>query len=128
MYIGTSFFCPCCGGHFHKFLPAGVQQRPNAKCPRCFSLERHRLILLYLKNKTNFFTDNLKVLHFSPNFSLQRIFKSMPNIDYISADLYSSTVRIKIDITNILYKYNTFDVILCSHILEHVIDDQKAIK
>ncbi|MBE7444979.1 MAG: methyltransferase domain-containing protein [Planctomycetia bacterium] len=129
IYIGKQVACPCCSGNFRKFLPFGVKARENALCPRCKSLERHRLLWLYLKNKTNFFsdTDNLRVLHFAPEYFFQKIFKSMPNLDYISADLSSSSAMVKMDITNILYEDNSFDVILCCHVLEHIIDDHRAL-
>jgi len=126
--LGNQFTCPCCGGSFREFLPTGVITRQNAQCPRCFSLERHRLIWLYLKNKTNFFTDHLKVLHFAPENCFQNKFKAMPNLDYISTDLESPTAMVKMDITNISYEDNSFDVILCNHVLEHIPDDKKAMK
>ncbi|MBI1923536.1 class I SAM-dependent methyltransferase [Candidatus Poribacteria bacterium] len=128
LYIGNQLICPCCKGHFRKFLPYGVQPRPNAQCPRCFSLERHRLLWLYLKEKTNLFTDCLKVLHFAPEYQFQKTFRSMPNLDYLSADLYSPLAMVKMDIANILYPENSFDIILCVHVLECVIDDQKAMR
>lgn len=127
MYIGKAVVCPCCRWSFRKFLPYGVEARENALCPRCGSLERHRLLWLYLKNKTNFFSDNLKVLHFAPEYFFQKVFKSMPNLDYISADLTSPSAMIKMDITNILYGGNSFDVILCCHVLEHIVDDHRAL-
>src|SRR3989337_3640223 len=101
LYSGNRFTCPCCGEHFRKFLPygiKGVKPRPNAQCPGCGSFERYRLIWLYLKNRTNFFSDYLKVLHFAPEYILQSIFKSMPNLDYISADLDSHLAMVKMDI------------------------------
>lgn len=129
LYMGNRFICPCCNGHFRKFLPAGVKPRPNALCPRCGSLERHRLLWLYLRDRTNLFSNNIiKVLHFAPEHILQDLLSSLPNLDYISADLDSHLAMVKMDITNILYEDNSFDVILCSHVLEHVIDDQKAMK
>jgi len=126
LYFGNQFICPCCSGHFRKFLP--YRGRPNAICPRCGSAERHRLLWLYLKNKTNFFKDNLKVLHFAPQYILQKKIKSMPNIDYLSADLYSPLAMVKMDITNIQYKDGSFDVILCCHVLEHIMNDRKAMR
>jgi len=127
MYIGKQVTCSCCNGSFRKFLSYGVKARENALCPRCESLERHRLLWLYLKNKTNFFTDNLRVLHFAPEYFFQKTFKSMPNLDYISADLTSPFAMVKMDITNIVYEDNSFDVILCCHVLEHIIDDNRAL-
>lgn len=126
LFIGNKFVCPCCGWRFRKFLTYGVKQRRNAMCPRCRSMERHRLLWLFLKNRTNLFHDKLKVLHVSPEYFFQKTFKSMSNLDYISADLNSPYAMIRMDVTNILYEGNYFDVILCSHVLEHVIDDKKA--
>lgn len=128
LYIGNKFVCPCCGWHFRQFLTHGVKPRKNAKCARCDSMERHRLLWLYLKNKTNLFSVNLKVLHFAPEYIFQKILRSMSNLDYISADLDSPLAMVKVDIINILYDDNSFDVILCTHVLEHVIDDREAMK
>ena len=128
MYVGKEVTCPCCNRSFRKFLHAGeVVLRKNALCPRCESLERHRLLWLYLKNKTNFFTDKLRVLHFAPEYFFQKTFKSMPNLDYISADLILPLAMVKMDITNIVYGDNSFDVILCCHVLEHIIDEHRAL-
>ncbi len=125
-FIGIKFFCPCCGWYLRKFLPFGVKLRPNALCPRCHSLERHRLLWLYLKDSTNLFTDHLRVLHFAPEHLFNRAFKSLDNLDYTTADLDPNRAMIEMDITNITYEDNSFDVILCSHVLEHVMDDKKA--
>ena len=128
LYIGNRYICPCCGWRFRTLLPYGNKKRPNVGCPRCNSAERHRLLWLYLKNKTNFFSDNLKVLHFAPEYIFQKTLRFMSNLDYISADLNSPMAMVKMDITNILYEDNSFDVILCSHVLEHVVDDRKAMR
>lgn len=128
LYTGNKFVCPCCGGHFSKFLTCGVIPRANAQCPKCGSLERHRLLWLYLKNKTNLFNEKLKVLHIAPEKIFQKTLKSLPNLDYTSADLSADFAMIKMDITSIQYEDNHFDVILCNHVLEHVMDDQKAMK
>lgn len=127
-YTGNNFFCPCCNRAFRKFLPFGVKQRQNAQCPGCDSLERHRLLWLYLKHKTNLFTDRLTILHISPESFSQKEFKSMKNLKYISADLTSPLAMVKMDITEIPCKENSFDVILCSHVFEHIKNDLKAIR
>ena len=139
LYIGCRFECPLCGGHFRKLLPGGLSitvleennavgagYRVNAVCPRCYSYERTRLLYLYLKNKTGFFNDRLKVLHVAPEACLQRIIMKCPNIDYLSADLSSPLAMVQMDVTNIEYEQNSFDVVICSHVLEHIIDDHKA--
>ena len=125
-YFGIKFKCPICGRQFRRMFPYGLIQRQNAACPNCYSLERHCLMWLYLKNKTNFFTNQLKVLHFAPERIFSKIFKSMENLEYTGADISSKLAMEKMDITNILKPNNTYDVILCSHVLEHIIDDRKA--
>lgn len=128
LYLGSRYECPCCGGHSRKFLPYGVNLRLNAQCPRCGSLERHRLLWIYLKDKTNFFTDRLKVLDIAPMEILQRKWKGLPNLDYISADISSSLAMQKIDITNIPLPDNQFDCIICYYVLQHIPNDQKAMR
>jgi len=127
-YLGNRYICPCCNGRFRKFLPFGVKPRANALCPRCGSLERHRLLWLYLKNRTNFFKDNLKVLDIAPMDFFQQKCKALPNLNYISADISSPIAMIKMDITNISMRDNQFDCIICYHVLEHIPDDQKAMR
>ena len=126
LYIGNRFTCPCCEGRFRKFLSFGVVSRPNAVCPRCNSKSRHRLLWSYLKNKTNLFCENLKVLHFAPEYQFSQVFSLLPNLHYITADLQSNRVKINLDITSLPLQDETFDVILCNHVLEHILDDEKA--
>ena len=116
--------CVCCGKKVQEFLPYAL--RANAQCPQCGSLERHRLFWLFLKQQTDFFTADLSVLHMAPEDCLQRNFFRMKNLNYISADLNSSSAMIKMDITDILFKDNVFDVIICNHVLEHIEDDYQA--
>jgi len=125
-YIGQKYQCPICNRKFRTLLPSG--KRPNALCPKCGSEERHRLIWLYLIQRTNLFKDHLRILHFAPEKFFQKKIESCPNLNYISADLSHPSAMIKMDITDILFKDNTFDVILCSHVLEHIQNDHKAMK
>lgn len=127
-YIGNEVTCPCCGGSFSKFLAyGGDNPQEDSQCPRCGGVERHRILWLYLQNKTNFFKDDLKVLHFAPEYWFQKNFKNLPNLEYITTDLFDRLAMVKMDITNITYEDNQFDVILCSHVLEHIPDEHKAI-
>jgi SAM-dependent methyltransferase len=83
---------------------------------------------LYLKKRTTFFDDYLKVLDIAPVEFFQQKCKSLPNLNYISADISSSIAMIKMDITNISFYDNQFDCIICYHVLEHISNDKKAIK
>ena len=95
--------------------------------PSTLSLERHRLLWLFLKKETNFFTTPLKVLHFAPEQAFYKRFRNLKNLNYVTTDLNSPLADIKADICNLPFEDNTFDVILCNHVLEHIPDDTKAI-
>ena len=127
-YKGNNVECPICNGTFRKFLPYGNKGVDNRLCPKCLSLERHRLLWLYLKNKTDFFTAPLKVLHVAPEQSFIKRFKKFKNLNYITADIESPLADVKIDIKNIPFNENTFDVLICNHVMEHIDDEPKALK
>jgi SAM-dependent methyltransferase len=128
-YRGDRVECPICNGRFRKFLPYGYNQvRDNVLCPKCLSLERHRLLWLYLKNRTDFFTARLKVLHVAPEQCFYKLFKKMPNLIYVTADLESPLAEIKLDIQKMPFPDFEFDIVICNHVLEHVPDDRKAIR
>lgn len=127
-FKGSNFTDPIDGKSYRKFLPYGYgKQRPNALSPGTLSLERHRQMWLYLQNETKFFTHKLKVLHIAPEQEFLRKFKKMKNLEYTSADLFSPIVDVKADIVDLPFEDNTFDVIICNHVLEHIVDDRKAI-
>lgn len=125
-YRGKGVECSVCGSEFRKFLPYGRSGRDNALCPNCLALERHRLMYLYLQRKTNFFRDNLKLLHVAPEYCFIDRFEKMTNLDYITADIESPLAKVKMDIHQIPFEANTFDVAFCNHVMEHVDDDIKA--
>lgn len=123
-YIGSKVECPVCNSKYRKFLPYGrnTSSRENALCPSCLSLERHRLMALYMKRKTNFYTANLKVLHVAPEYCFIDRFEQMKNLDYITADIESPLAKVKMDIHQIPFEASTFDVAICNHVMEHVDD------
>jgi predicted SAM-dependent methyltransferase len=122
--------CPCCKGHFPRFLPKGLVLRPYAQCPRCGSLERHRLIWLYVLHRTRLCANSMDIrfLHVAPEAVLEALFRQLPRLEYISADLDPSRAMVQMDITNIHFEDNRFDAILCSHVLEHIPDDLTAMR
>jgi SAM-dependent methyltransferase len=125
-YIGNNVECPVCKGHFRKFLPYGNLGIDNRLCPKCLSLERHRLIWLFLNQKTDFFKSNLKVLHIAPEQPFLKRFKSLKNLDYTTADLVSPIADVKMDIRQMPFNDNTFDVLFCNHVLEHIDNELQA--
>ena len=127
-YMGNALACPICTKQFRKFLPFGVIPRKDAQCPHCGSLERHRLLWLYLQSRTDLFSKSVRLLHFAPEECFQNVFKKSKTMEYISADLYAHNAMIKMDITDIKFQDNIFDVVLCNHVLEHIVDDEKAMK
>ena len=124
---GTTYTDPIDGKSFRKMLPYGYgEQRTNALSPSTLSLERHRLLWLYLKNETDFFSKPKKVLHIAPEQCFLKRFKEQANLDYITADLYSPIADVKADICNLPFAANSFEVVFCNHVLEHIVDDAKA--
>ncbi|MCL7755061.1 class I SAM-dependent methyltransferase [Polaribacter sp. Z022] len=128
---GNKFTDPIDGKSFRKFLPYGYgKQRENALSPSTLSLERHRLMWLFLKDETNFFTSEkkLKTLHIAPEQCFLDIFRKQKNLNYITSDLESPIADVKADICNLPFKDNSFDVVFCNHVLEHITDDTKAMQ
>lgn len=126
---GNRFTDPIDGKSFSMFLPYGYgKQRNNVLSPSTLSLERHRLLWLYLKNETSFFTetDKKKVLHFAPEQAFYKLFRNQKNIAYTTTDLLSPLADVKADICNLPFEDNAYDYIFCNHVLEHIPDDTKA--
>lgn len=128
LMYGNKYTDPIDGNTFRAFLPYGYNKiRNNVLSPSTYSLERHRLLWLYLKNETSFFKAKLKVLHFAPESALMNQFKKLKNLSYDTIDLNSPIADIKADICDLPFLDNSYDFILCNHVLEHIIDDNKAI-
>ncbi|MFH6604706.1 class I SAM-dependent methyltransferase [Maribacter algicola] len=126
-YKGSNYIDPIDGKKFKSFLPYGYETpRENVLSPSTLSLERHRLLWLYLKNETNFFTNTLKVLHFAPEQAFYKRFRKLKNLDYVTTDLNSPLADVKADICNLPFEDNSFDLVLCNHVLEHIPEDTKA--
>lgn len=128
-YRGSAVTCPICETSYRKFLPYGrITPRENALCPNCLSLERHRLIWLYLKETTDFFTQKKAVLHIAPEACFTDRFEKLHGDQYITADIESPLAKVKMDIHQIPFSDNHFDMVLCNHVLEHVKDDLQAMR
>ena len=127
-YSGTQHYCPVCKSEISVFKDFGKPPRPNALCPICKLLERHRLDWLFFQRKTNLF-DRLRkrMLHVAPEEAFKLKFANIAHLDYITADLRRPEM-VRMDITAIPCSDDCFDVVYCSHVLEHVPDDHKAIR
>src|SRR5262245_50864981 len=133
--------CPFCRWHFRRFLPTVLQHpvimekqvigfgpRLNAICPRCHSNARERLMYFYLRDRTRLFTDNLSLLHIAPEPQLQNVLANTSTLDYFTADLDAPNVMMKLDLMQLPFYCSQFDVIICSHVLEHIPDDRKGMR
>ncbi len=126
---GNTYTDPIDGKSYRRFLPYGYAKvRENVLAPGTLSLERHRLFWLYLKNETTFFSAPLRVLHFAPEQAFVQKFKKQKNLTYTTTDINSPIADVKADICDLPFKDNSFDFIICNHVLEHIPDDTKAMQ
>ena len=129
IFKGKKYKDPIDEANLSRFLPYGYTKlRSNALSPSTLSLERHRLLWLFLKNETLLFTDHLRLLHIAPEQAFYKKLKELPHLDYTSLDLHSPIADIKADITDMPFDDNYFDVVICNHVLEHIEDDVKAME
>ena len=123
LYKGNNVECPVCDRSFRKFLSYGSEtaHRENVLCPYDLTLERHRLMWLYLKNHSDFFTaEKVNVLHIAPEQCFHKRFKEQANLNYLTGDLVSPIADMHFDLHSIPLEDNRFDVIFCNHVMEHV--------
>jgi SAM-dependent methyltransferase len=128
---GNNVECLCCNSRYLTFLPAGIQKRANAKCINCGSLERHRTLWMFLKEQSDIFKKPMKLLHVAPEKIFYDHFLTLSNLEYHPIDLmpdkyaYGNKTTI-MDVTSMTYPDNTFDAVMCNHVLEHIRNDSKA--
>ncbi len=128
-YYGKGRYCPICDKSSRRFRPYGIVVREDARCVHCNALERHRFVWLFLTQKTDLFDGRKKkVLHVAPERCLESRFKERIRDNYLTADLFRSSAMVTMDITDIQYADQSFDVIYCSHVLEHVQNDRRALR
>jgi SAM-dependent methyltransferase len=129
LYRGNKRFCPICNKTSSHFTETGLVVRKDAKCPHCGSLERHRLSWLFLTNKIDFFNKNSKkMLHVAPESTFKLKLKKYLGDRYIASSFSGLNATVQMDITDIKYDDETFDVIYCSHVLEHIQNDKQAMQ
>ncbi len=128
-YAGDRYEDPITGKRYRKLLPYGrLKQRVNALAPDSLSLERHRLFWLFLQKETDFFAKKYKLLHLAPEYCFLNIFKKLPNIEYVTADLNSPWADFHFDVHQIPFASESFDLVFANHLLEHVQDDGQVLR
>jgi hypothetical protein len=129
LYHGNRRYCPVCEKSSRRFGKTGIIPREDAKCMCCGALERHRFVWLYFRGMTDLLNRKpKKVLHVAPEPCFrQRLLKEL-GLDYVTADLSDPRAAVKMDITDIQFPDESFDVIYCSHVLEHVQEDKQAMR
>lgn len=139
--MGTKYHCPICNRSYREFYSAGFDFpvlteldvvgggfREGVRCPGCNSGDRERLFFLYLQNELKVGTKNLRILHVAPEVAVQKFLKSCKNITHESVDLDSPRADKKMDVQSLTYDSDTFDIVICNHVLEHIIDDGRAMR
>jgi SAM-dependent methyltransferase len=123
LYTGSRHDCPVCNRGCRRWVSVGF---PNLLCPHCSAFERQRLLTLYLENEAQIASRTLTLLHFAPEACMMRYFARHPTVEYIGGDLDPPRGAIRLDITDIALESDSVDVLICSHVLEHVPDDARA--
>jgi SAM-dependent methyltransferase len=128
-YRGWGRWCPVCEKSMRKFHAYGIVSREDARCVLCGALERHRFVWLFFSKMTNLFDETpKKMLHVAPERCFESRLRPRLGHGYVTADLLNPRAMVRMDITDIQYPDEYFDVIYCSHVLEHVQDDKRALR
>lgn len=126
--LGHTVKCPFCNWRGRNFLPYGVEKTPNRCCPRCGSIERYRLLYVYLFERTSFFEERLRILEVAPSKCFRSLAARLPNIEYVSIDLNSDSGMAQVDLGSLPFPAHAFDLVICFRVLEQVKDDLSAMR
>ncbi|HIB77389.1 MAG TPA: SAM-dependent methyltransferase [Flavobacteriales bacterium] len=128
-YFGNKLEDPIDGKTYRRILPYGrVRTRHNALAPFSLSLERHRALWIYMKESTNFFTHEAKMLHMAPEYCFIKRLRALENLEYITGDLDSPWADHHFDVHQIPFDDSSFDIIMANHLMEHVDDDRAVLR
>ena len=119
--------CPLCTTSARRFLPFGLFSRPNAMCPGCGSVERHRFLYLYLLRRTRLLYSRQRVLHAAPEPGLARHLRRVHGRAYLTVDRFDPSAGIRAPLHQLPLANASVDTVIASHVLEHVDDDASVI-
>lgn len=124
--FGSGRVCLICGWEGSKFLSYGVENRPDAVCPNCDAKERHRLIWDYFNKSINL-RNSTDLLYFAPIEGLEQNLRDLDSTTVTTIDLTMEDVDISASITELPFDDSSFDIVICSHVLEHIPNDELAL-
>jgi SAM-dependent methyltransferase len=142
---GKKYYCLYCQKTYSKFLHEGVKAdvfkkykvagggyKKNTRCPYCGSVDRARLLALFFKLRTDAFQNKTEILHISPNTDIADYLNQNPTVNQVVGALYPQAFSrynaLKIDVQKIDLEDNKFDIVICCHVIEHVDDDESAMR
>ncbi len=142
--FGFKYTCNICHSKVNHWLSGGTKHqifednqiigagyRKNYKCPVCGMKDKDRLVYYYINKHTDMLKKANTILHFAPEKlickQIKRKCKLNKKLKYYNCDINSDNADLVMDITNIDFPDNTFDYIICNHVLEHIKDEKKAL-
>ena len=148
-HVQQPSWCPVCGSKQASFLPLPEFYRENARlhgyahfekgemlsldaytCTNCGASDRERIYALWIDQQIEkkLFSNVTRAIHFAPEAALSKKLKGLGFFEYKTADLLMGDVDYKVDMMDLPFDDESFDLFICSHVLEHVDSDDQVIK